>query len=975
MNTPLPPPRRLVAALVAALFSSAAVAADPPFVADAGDDLLIDPGDYATADDSASVLTILKDGAASANEVRFATTGKHAYAIKVTGKGTHLDLTNAGLTTLGVGAHGLSVADTGTTSAVLQDVDIATKEASAAGVHLTSVGTGASLTGGSIRTEGYSANGIEALRGADANAKGTRIETSGKAAAGLLASGDGAGIAAENVTITTTGEQSHGVFTEALSYIVLNASSVTTGGEGANAVNLNTKAGQANIFGTTLTTTGASSSAVNIFDGAVVHLTKSKINTKGSGAIGIENRGAFVEISELDIATLGRSAYGILAKGGTYADLRPDFLATKVNIKTAGRFAYGVSARDGGRVSLSGSDIVTTGANAHGLHNTAGDISLNDTRIDTSGPVAYGALITGGGKLSMKGGGIVSAQSAALGLHDPGVIRIGGDAVLAGNGAFAEVDPTSTKAFTIVLDDTARAIGDIRLSDEPGPRPPDETKTLLSVRHGATWSGATAIVRNVDLQNGGRWRVTGNSTIGAMRNDKGVVAFAPSDASAVATLTITGNYIGNHGLLQMRTYLGDDASPTDYLHVMGNTSGDSRIEVASLGGDGDFNREGIRLVQVDGESNGRFVLAGRAVAGANEYFLHQGSVSQPGDGDWYLRSTVPEPTVDPEQGDDPIVDPDEPIEPPVEPRAPVLRPETGTYRANQSAVLDMFQSGPGAGEDDEPDPSRGAAWARFERQHTTFDFRDQITTTTAANELTLGSDLWRGGTGIEAHAGVMVGAGQATTAGRSLVTGYTAKGRVRGAAAGVYGGIRTDSGTYLRGWTRFARFNERVEGDGLPNERYDSNTVSGSIEGGHRWRAALTKDTDAYIEPQAQLIATRLNGGTHTEANGTRVAPKHASGATTRLGLRTAARWHTPGGHTASPYVAVNWLRRLGHLDATQFDTTAITGGAPRNAYALKLGVTFLRHSGWRLWGDVESRFGARNYRRVAGTVGVRRSW
>ncbi|SEM81494.1 autotransporter family porin [Luteibacter sp. UNCMF331Sha3.1] len=975
MNTPLPPPRRLVAALVAALFSSAAVAADPPFVAD-GDELTVDPGDYATFGDSESVLSVLKNGKATADDVHFTTGGKHAHAVKVSGTGSQLDLTASSLTTSGVGAHGLSIADTGTTSAVLQGVTILTKEASAAGMHVTGAQTGATFTAGGIVTTGYAANAIEALRGAGAYVKDTRLETSGKSAAGLLASGDGAGISAENVDLKTTGEQSHGVFTEAEAFVVLNASKVRTEGDGANAVNVNTKAGQANLFDTTLVTTGAAASAVSIFDGLVVHLTKSHIVTEGSGSIGVENRGAFVELSDVDISTKGRSAYGIVAKGGTYTDHQAGFSGTNLIITTEGRFAYGAAATDGGRVSLAKSGIETSGPNAHGLYDSAGDISVTDTRIETSGSVAYGALVSDGGKLSMKGGGIISAQAAALGLHDPGTIRIGGNAVLSGNGAFAEVDPTSTRPFTIVLDDTAQAIGDIRLSDEPGPQPPDATKTLVSVRHGATWSGATTIVRNVDLQNGGTWRITGDSTIGAMRNDKGVVAFAPSDASKTATLTITGDYIGSNGLIRMRTYLGDDASPTDGLHVMGNTSGDGRIEVASLGGHGDYNRDGIRLVQVDGESKAQFVLAGRAVAGANEYFLHQGSVSQPDDGDWYLRSMVPEPTLDPEQGDESADDPiDEPVAPPDVPRAPVLRPETGTYRANQTAVLEMFQGGPGAGEDDEPDASQGAGWARFERHHTTFDFRDQITTTTSANELTLGSDLWRGGTAIETHVGVMAAVGQADTAGRSLLTRYAAKGRVRGAAAGLYAGMRSDAGTYLRGWTRFARFNERVEGNGLPTERYGSHTVSGSIEGGHRWRSAITRHTDAYLEPQAQIIATRLRGGTHTEANGTRVAPIHASGATARLGLRAAARWQTPGGHIASPYITTNWLRRLGRLDATQFDNTAIDGGVPRNAYALKLGVTFLRQSGWRLWGDVETRFGARNYRRVAGTIGIRRNW
>jgi autotransporter family porin len=305
----------------------------------------------------------------------------------------------------------------------------------------------------------------------------------------------------------------------------------------------------------------------------------------------------------------------------------------------------------------------------------------------------------------------------------------------------------------------------------------------------------------------------------------------------------------------------------------------------------------------------------------------------------------------------------------------VLRPETGAYRANQAAALDMFQGGPGAGRDDEPEHARGSAWARFERRHTAFDIGSQVTTTTSTHELTIGSDLLQGGGDVDGHFGIMAAMGQSDTRGTSLISRYSARGRVKGAAAGVYGGLRTAGGTYLRGWTQYAHFNQRVEGQALPSERYGSGALTTSVEAGHRWRRALNRDTDIYLEPQAQLVATRLRGGTHTEANGTRIAPRHASGSTARLGLRAASRWQTPRGHVASPYVAGSWLRRLGRLDATRFDDTPFTSGVPRNAYALKLGLSVVRNDGWRLWGDVETRFGVQRYRRVAGTVGVRKTW
>lgn len=980
MRTPHPLPRRFLSALVAAAIAPAAMAGDPPFVADAGDDILVDAGNYETSGDSESVLVVRQGGKAEADQVGFTTQGKTAYAVSVSGPGSELTLASSTLETHGVGAHGLSLVDTGGPSALLRDVTITTHEGSAAGAHLLGSLTAATFAGGSIATAGYAANGVDALAGAVASLTDTRVATTGERASALVADGDGAGVRADHVTLTTTGGESHGVYVERLAYaVVSNGSSITTTGSRANAVNVNAGSGLVDVSGSTLATKGDVATGVDIYDATIVRVSDTRIETAGKGALGINNRGAFAEIDRVSIETNGASAYGVLA-AGTYAGRVPHVQMTNSQIATRGKFGYGAAVSGGAKLALTHSTIQTDGVNAHGLRNEAGDLSVTGTRVTTAGAGAYGALLLKKAKFTMKGGSIESAHAAALGLDDPGLIRIGGDAVLkGGNGAFAEIDRQSTAPFTIVLDDTAHAIGDIRLDPAGDPSLPDGTRANVSIRHGAVWGGATSIVRRVDLENGGTWRVTGDSSVGALRNDNGFVHFTAPPVGDVAlldtvtTLTVTGDYEGRNGLLHMRSYLGDDASTHDLLHVVGNTSGASRITVQSLGGEGDFNREGIRLVRVDGRSDGTFELAGRAVAGANEYFLHKGSVSAPDDGGWYLRSTLPEPIVDPGQGDGDGDDGDV-VDPPLPPVA-TLRPETGTYRANQTAVLDMFQSGPGAGVDDEPDASRGAAWARFERNHTTFDFRDQITTTTATSELTLGSDLWRGGEGAAVHVGVMAGVGRADTRGTSMLTRYSAKGRVRGATLGVYGGARMDSGSYLHGWVRHAHFNERVEGSALPQERYGSGTLAASVEGGHRWRIALGKASEAYLEPQAQVISTRLRGGAHVEANGTRVAPRHASGTTGRLGFRAAARWVTPAGHTASPYVTTNWYRRLGRLDATTFNTASFIGGAPRNAYAVKLGVTFLHQSGWRLWTDAETRFGARNYRRVAGTIGVRRAW
>lgn len=112
------------------------------------------------------------------------------------------------------------------------------------------------------------------------------------------------------------------------------------------------------------------------------------------------------------------------------------------------------------------------------------------------------------------------------------------------------------------------------------------------------------------------------------------------------TLTVTGNYVGNGGTVYINTVLGDDTSDTDLLTVNGGTSGNTLVRVTNVGGTGAQTQDGIKVVDVGGSSAGTFALLGDTVVkgqqavlgGAYAYSLHQGSISNPGDGDWYLRS-------------------------------------------------------------------------------------------------------------------------------------------------------------------------------------------------------------------------------------------------------------------------------------------------------------------------------------------------
>ncbi|WP_210204480.1 autotransporter outer membrane beta-barrel domain-containing protein [Phyllobacterium phragmitis] len=137
-----------------------------------------------------------------------------------------------------------------------------------------------------------------------------------------------------------------------------------------------------------------------------------------------------------------------------------------------------------------------------------------------------------------------------------------------------------------------------------------------------------------------------DQSVGALTN-AGKVSLG--GATPGATLTVNGDYAAKDGgIVALTTKLEGDNAKTDRLHVKGATSGATTLAVTNAGGGGAQTDNGIRLVEVDGASNGQFTLAGdytfqgdqALVAGAYAYRLYQNGLTTPDDGDWYLRSSL-----------------------------------------------------------------------------------------------------------------------------------------------------------------------------------------------------------------------------------------------------------------------------------------------------------------------------------------------
>lgn len=109
----------------------------------------------------------------------------------------------------------------------------------------------------------------------------------------------------------------------------------------------------------------------------------------------------------------------------------------------------------------------------------------------------------------------------------------------------------------------------------------------------------------------------------------GTIDMTTGSNSAVDSLTMHGNYVGNNGQVWLQTVLGDDTSATDKLVVSnGSISGNTQLAVTNLSGLGGLTQNnGVEVVQaLNGavSTTDAFALKGTVSAGAYEYYLFKG---------------------------------------------------------------------------------------------------------------------------------------------------------------------------------------------------------------------------------------------------------------------------------------------------------------------------------------------------------------
>ncbi|MHC5307001.1 autotransporter family protein [Bartonella sp. LJL80] len=495
---------------------------------------------------------------------------------------------------------------------------------------------GINCTTAAVRAEGGSiigSNSYISLENVDITTKGAEI--GGIYSVGTLSGGNPL-IDAKNVSVSTDGYRSYGLY--------------------ANGNNINTpiiKNQKATINGENVDvyTKGERGYGAFAFDSGVININGGSIYTEGKRGYGAYASGeqSEVNLTGVTITTAGDEAHGLVAKGRDVLDFASDW-------PIVGKWI----GQGGAEINLTNSTVATNGVNANGIYFAPrefdDDVALvGDLDVD----------LASGGKVNLTGSKVTSDKGYGIYVDDStfgtkGVVTAKDSEIGGRNGLFYV--HTTSFGIPVVLERKSEL--DLTV---------DNTKLYgRAVTEKGIFNGgildSSAGVSNVKMSNGSSWTIDGNSNVTNLTLDNSTIQFARNNfgenrGNGFVTLTVDGNYVGNNGTILFNTKLGDSNSPTDFLHIAGNASGDTNVRVANRDGLGALTTgDGIKLIQIDGRRNtanfnfiGDATYQGRQVTygGAYAYSLYQNGVTNPKDGDWYLRSVYDGTTVDPTDPTDP----------------------------------------------------------------------------------------------------------------------------------------------------------------------------------------------------------------------------------------------------------------------------------------------------------------------------------
>ena len=474
------------------------------------------------------------------------------------------------------------------------------------------------------------------------------------------------------------------------------------------------------------------------------------------------------------------------------------------------------------------------------------------------------------------------------------------------------------------------------------------------------------------------WNLTGDSELSGLSLGGGTVSFPTAVSGTAFTgteLTVNGDFTADGGTLRMNAELASDRAASDVLSIEGNASGIASITVTDANGSAAQTVDGIRLIEVKGESDAVFTMP-EMKKGAFIYSLRK--IGK----DWYLTDLA----VTPETAEGAAIPATSGL------ANHVIRPEIASYANNLYAANTMFamKLSDRLGETAYSDAIRasgkkaGSFWIRTAGGHTRKVMADGENTTRGNwGLMQVGGDLisWPASGSHRFHVGLMAGYAHESNKTASNTADYSAKGKVSGFSGGVYATWMNSNpagtGPYADAWLQYLRFkNTASVGNYAEEVTYHSKGFTGSLEAGYTfalkdWQnGAVSNATRLRLE--GQLIRMGVRADNVLDSTGTSIQGIGAGNVRSRFGATLFHQFeNTARGTAVKPYLTLNWIHDTKSF-GTAMDGVSDTIDGSRNVGEVKAGVEAKVTKNVNLWGSVGYQGGTEGYRNVEALFGAK---
>lgn len=421
------------------------------------------------------------------------------------------------------------------------------------------------------------------------------------------------------------------------------------------------------------------------------------------------------------------------------------------------------------------------------------------------------------------------------------------------------------------------------------------------------------------------------------------------------------NYEGTAGSsLHFLGQLGDDNSTINNLVIENDSTGESLVYVRNSDGMGGQTSQGIKLIEVKGNSDAEFMAGDRIIAGAYTYELQRGDSLGNNMKDWFLTSRLSQ----------------EPL----------------AYYANYLAandVLDLrLQDRTGSKEfteylKDGEEEKADSLWARSVYYKKSYWDDDKFNKTSAnSNYFQMGYDVaqWKKANN-RFHVGVMAGYYNGSNS-ISGVEDTSTSGKVDLYTAGIYGtwlkNHNDKEQTYLDTWVQYIWGDNEIKNQHI-NEKYDVNGVAVSFEVGHSMEVSQSENKKNYIEPKAQLIWSNLEQETFDWAvnnnNGAAVnsfKQKTDYQLISRMGIRLASKTKADPlkKKYSNSFAELNWLHYFKDYEFSVGKDQLEMG--IKDKAEIKIGLEKQFNKNCSIWANGFIQVAENSYRNVGAQLGVK---